>query len=281
MNVYESYRYLRDALVAIYDQREAGNISDIVIEKITGLKRIDRLLRQEQELSSAQLQLLHQYSDRLLSHEPLQYVLREAWFYGMSLYVDNRVLIPRPETEELAEWIIHEQKRAVNILDIGTGSGCIAIALKKNIPAADVWAIDISAGALDVAQKNAADQQTVIHFLQENILQPDAGARLPEFDVIVSNPPYIPLSGKADMQDNVVNYEPHNALFVPDTDPLVFYTAIAAFAQNNLNPNGTVYVEIHEEIAEAVKHIFDKNGLPNISIRNDLQEKNRMMRAER
>lgn len=279
MNISESYRYLRDALLSIYDQREAGNISDIVAEKITGLKRIDRLLRQEQELNASQIQLLHQYTDRLISHEPLQYVLQEAWFYGMPLYVDRHVLIPRPETEELVEWIISEQKKAVTILDIGTGSGCIAIALKKNIPAAEVWAIDISDPALEVAQKNAIDQKADITFKKEDILQVKAENNLPQFDIIVSNPPYIPASGEKEMRKNVVQYEPHEALFVSDNNPLKFYSAIAGFAATNLKTNGEVYLEIHEDLADGVLNIFTTAGFTNIFIRKDMQGKNRMIKA--
>ncbi|MBN8858388.1 MAG: peptide chain release factor N(5)-glutamine methyltransferase [Sphingobacteriales bacterium] len=279
MNISESHRYLRDALTALYDQREAGNIADMVMEKISGLKRIDRVLNKGHELDPAQTQLLHRYADNLLQHQPVQYVLQEAWFYGMRLYVDERVLIPRPETEELAEWIIKEEIKKTTIIDIGTGSGCIAIALKKNVPAADIWAIDISEAALEVAQKNAGMQHTDITFLKADILQEAAQSSLPPFDIIVSNPPYIPASGEKEMSKNVTQYEPHNALFVPDNDPLMFYSAIAAFASGNLNANGHVYMEIHEAMGEAVKDIFEKHGLSDIIIRKDLQGKERMIRA--
>ena len=279
MNISESHRYLRDALTALYDQREAGNIADMVMEKITGLKRIDRVMNKGHALTSAQTQLLHQYADSLLRHQPVQYVLQEAWFYGMPLYVDDRVLIPRPETEELVEWIIKEHTKKTTILDIGTGSGCIAIALKKNIPAAGVWAADISEAALEVARKNTAAQHTDIGFLRADILQEATQSSLPSFDIIVSNPPYIPASGEKEMGKNVTQYEPRNALFVPDDDPLMFYRVIGAFASGHLNTNGYVYVEIHEDMGEAVKDIFDKHGLSDIIIRKDLQGKDRMVRA--
>ena len=281
MNISGSYRFIRNAITALYDEREAANISDMVIESITGLKRIDRLLKQEQELTAAQTQLLYQYADNLLQHQPVQYVLKEAWFYGMKLYVDNHVLIPRPETEELAEWIIGESAERATILDIGTGSGCIAIALKKNMPAAAVWAMDISEAALEVARKNAASQHTGITFLKADILQEAAQSSLPSFDIIVSNPPYIPASGEKEMSKNVTRYEPHNALFVPDNDPLIFYNAIGAFASARLNTNGYVYVEIHEDMGEAVKNVFEKQGLTDIVIRKDLQGKERMVRGMR
>ena len=282
MNTSESYHLLRDALTALYDQREAGNIADMVMEKITDLKRIDRVMNKSHELTSAQTRLFHQYTDNLLQHQPVQYVLQEAWFYGMQLYVDDRVLIPRPETEELAEWIIKEEiKKKTTILDIGTGSGCIAIALKKNIPAADIWAIDISEAALEVAQKNAGAQHASITFLKADILQEATQSSLPPFDIIVSNPPYIPASGEKEMSKNVTQYEPRNALFVPDDDPLIFYNAIGALASANLNPNGYVYVEIHESVGEAVKDIFEKHGLSGIIIRKDLQGKDRMVKGGR
>ncbi|MBS1751377.1 MAG: peptide chain release factor N(5)-glutamine methyltransferase [Bacteroidetes bacterium] len=279
MNISESYRYLREALTTIYDQREAGNISDIVVEKITGLKRIDRLLMQDKDLTPPQIQLLHLYTEKLIGHEPLQYVLQEAWFYGMSLYVDRNVLIPRPETEELAEWIITEQKNAKTILDIGTGSGCIAIAIKKSLPSAEVWAIDISHSALIVAQKNAQIQKTEINFRQADILQEISESSFPKFDIIVSNPPYIPASGEKEMRKNVIQFEPHEALFVSDDSPLKFYSSIARFATTNLKANGEVYVEIHEDLADGVKNIFTTAGLSNIFIRKDMQGKNRMIKA--
>jgi len=280
MYISEGYHYLRNTLTALYDQREAAGIADMVVEKITGLKRIDRIMNKTYELNTAQIHLLHKYADDLLRHQPVQYVLKEAWFYGMPLYVDNRVLIPRPETEELVEWIINERTTKRTILDIGTGSGCIAIALKKNMPAADIWAMDNSKAALEVAQKNAKDQHVNISFLRADILQemPD---RLPLFDIIVSNPPYIPASEEEEMRKNVTQYEPHTALFVPNNDPLVFYNAIGAFASGRLNVGGVVYAEIHEAMGEPVKKVFNKHGLPDIVIRKDLQGKDRMIRAGR
>ncbi len=217
-----------------------------------------------------------------MQHQPVQYVLHEAWFYGMKLYVDEHVLIPRPETEELVEWMLKDaetNKQPINILDIGTGSGCIPIALKKNMPAAEVWAVDISNEALLVAQRNADTQQTSITFQQADILNKPYPSVLPTFDVIVSNPPYIPLSDKTAMHPNVLQHEPHLALFVANEDPFLFYNAIVDFAQSHLNPGGSLYFEIHEAMGEQVKQLLTQKGFINAQVKKDMQGKDRMVKA--
>ena len=285
MTIYEGYRFINEALYSVYDQREAGNIAGMVMEKITGMRKMDRLLYKEHILPEDQEGLLIRYTSLLLEHHPVQYVLNEAWFYGMPLYADENVLIPRPETEELVEWVVkdegcREQVESVpTILDIGTGSGCIAIALKKNIPWANVHAADISSRALAVARKNARAQETPIDFLHIDFLDHDHRNALPLFDIIVSNPPYIPLKDKAAMHKNVVNHEPHSALFVKDNDPLLFYSAIADFAPRHLQPGGRIYMEIHESMGKAVKDIFVQHGFAQTVIRKDMQGKDRMIKA--
>ena len=282
MTITEGYHYISRELLSIYDQREAENIANLMIENITGFKKLDRVINKATQLTSSQEVILHQYTALLLQHQPVQYVLHEAWFYGMKLYVDEHVLIPRTETEELVEWMLKDaetNKQPINILDIGTGSGCIPIALKKNMPAAEVWAVDISNEALLVAQRNADTQQTSITFQQADILNKPYPSVLPTFDVIVSNPPYIPLSDKKAMHPNVLQHEPHLALFVANEDPFLFYNAIVDFAQSLLNPGGSLYFEIHEAMGEEVKQQLTQKGFINVQVKKDMQGKDRMVKA--
>ncbi|MFT4018482.1 MAG: peptide chain release factor N(5)-glutamine methyltransferase [Agriterribacter sp.] len=285
MTVVEAFRKLTDTLHSLYDKRESENIADLVMEKITGLRRMERVLKKETELTTQQEKAVAQYSAELLQHKPVQYVLKEAWFYGLCFLVVEYVLIPRPETEELVDWIIKDAKLLPSppsaILDIGTGSGCIPVALKKELTTPVITAIDISSEALSIAKKNADDNNVNIDFLLVDVLNEEQLDTLPVFDIIVSNPPYIPVTDMAEMRENVLNFEPHTALFVPNEDPLLFYKAIAKFATSHLNASGKVYVEIHEAQGEAVKRIFEERGLSNCVIKKDMQGKDRMVRARR
>ena len=297
MTVQQASRQLLFQLYHIYDEREATNIADLVMEKVTEWKRIDRIVNKESTLSPDKEKLLALYISELSKHKPVQYVLNEAWFYGMKLYVDEHVLIPRPETEELLDWIVEEARISdtglqggeaeernrkikgdgIRILDIGTGSGCIALGLKKKLPLAEIYACDVSEAALAVAGKNALAQQVTIHLVRCDFLNREAIYDLPQFTVIVSNPPYIPLKDKPAMYPNVLLYEPHLALFVEDLDPMVFYASIANFAKNHLTGTGEIFVEIHEQMGAGVKNVFTQKGFKNITLRKDLQEKERMI----
>lgn len=328
MTIHTAQQQLVFQLYHLYDDREAAIIADWVMEHITGWKKIDRIVNKKVPLSLEQQSLLERYTTDLLTHRPVQYVLQEAWFYGMKLYVDERVLIPRPETEELVEWIVKDvgqmfpaggapvqvpgaggisgagpatQKPEnkpengrvtppaspsppqphLSILDIGTGSGCIAIALQKQLTHATVTACDVSEGALQVARKNAGDQGVNIQFLNINFLDPATWQGLPSFHVLVSNPPYIPLRDKDTMKANVVAYEPALALFVDNDDPLLFYRAIADFARHHLVPGGHIYTEIHEELGESVCELFSNAGMGAVTLRRDMQQKPRMVKATR
>jgi release factor glutamine methyltransferase len=282
MTIHEASQQLLFQLFHLYDEREAKNITDWVMENITGWKKIDRVSNKAVPLSAVQQTQLQQYTSELLTHKPVQYVLHEAWFYKMKLYVDENVLIPRPETEELVEWIVHDvnsKKLTIKTaLDIGTGSGCIPLALKKNLPACEVHSCDISEAALTVARRNAADQELKIHFHRCNILSEAERESLPLFDIIVSNPPYIPQKGKASMAPNILSHEPPIALFVQDDDPLIFYTAIADFASTHLNHAGSIYLEIHEDQANEVMNLLKLKGHNHIELKQDLQGKDRMIR---
>ena len=284
MTVHQATRWLQTELAQVYDQREGANITALVMEHVTGWRRIDRVLNKQQNLLAVQLDRLKNYTAQLLQHRPVQYVLGEAWFYGMKFFVQEQVLIPRPETEELVEWVVREIKEGgkesgKKLLDIGTGSGCIAVALKKELPGADIYACDVSERALEIAGKNAGSNGVQINFLETDFLQPEQRKGLPAADVLVSNPPYIPLSDKVAMQPRVLQYEPHLALFVADNDPLIFYKEMAGFAKTHLLQTGAVYVEVHEEMAGAVSALFRSAGFNRVEVRRDLQGRDRMVKA--
>jgi release factor glutamine methyltransferase len=285
MTVHEAQQQLLTSLYELYDNREAATIADWVMEHVTGMRKIDRIMHKQSPLSADRQALLEQYTRELLAHKPVQYVLHEAWFCGMPFYVDENVLIPRPETEELVEWVVEEMGNkhsetttTLQILDIGTGSGCIPISLKKKVPQAKVYSCDVSEQALFVAAKNAAAQNITIHFIQTDFLNASTWPKLPAVDIIVSNPPYIPHHNQHSMLPNVLAYEPHLALFVPNEDPLVFYDAIARFAQQHLLPGGSIFCEIHEDLGEQTKTLFESKGFT-AEIKKDLQGKDRMVKA--
>lgn len=284
MTIQQAHRELVSGLTGIYDLAEATNIAGLVMEYLTGYRNSERLLNKQQILDAEQQQRLDLITSRLNSHMPLQYVLQEAWFAGMKLYVDERVLIPRPETEELVDWIIRDYQsgtlRAKSALDIGTGSGCIALALKKNLPSISMRATDASEGALEVAVTNALQQALQVYFIRNNFLDETGWSAFGRFDLIVSNPPYIKSSEAASMHKNVLEFEPHLALFVPDEDALVFYRKIAAFGKDHLEDRGAIYLEINEALGEAVCQLFEANGYKT-ELRKDLQGKERMVKAWR
>lgn len=280
MTVFEAISDTEQQLQGIYDAAEAAAITDWLAEALTHTRKTERQLRQERELTDTQLEQWKAALARLLQHEPLQYVLNEAWFYGLKFYVDKNVLIPRPETEELVDWIIenHSQSGALQILDIGTGSGCIPISLKKTLPGAQVHAIDISKEALTVANQNALALHADIDFSILDFLDTGSTKDLPVYDIIVSNPPYIPQLHARDMDNNVLRYEPATALFVPDNDPIVFYKAIALFGKEHLNPEGSIYLELYDVYHTEVNDFYTAQGYQTI-ILQDMQGKQRMLKA--
>jgi release factor glutamine methyltransferase len=290
MTILQAYRQLLAALYEVYDDREAANIANWVIEKVTGQKKIDRIVYKDLQIPKQRQEQLQNITSELLQHKPVQYVLNEAWFDGMNLYVDENVLVPRPETEELVDWIAtgvasNTKYSGPNtqcaILDVGTGSGCIAVALKKRLPLTNVFAIDISDGALKVAERNAQEQNTLVTFDLVDILEQEDWPKLGAFDIIVSNPPYIKFSEKRGMNENVVKYEPHTALFVPDENALVFYKALAECGATHLKENGWLYVEINEALGEDVARLFEAAGYQNVELKKDLQGNDRMVRAQK
>jgi release factor glutamine methyltransferase len=282
MTFQKAEQELSAAMSNIYDKSEALVIAGLVMEIISGRKKMDRIMIKEALLSAGETSQLEQYTKELVGHKPVQYVLQEAWFYGLRFYVNEHVLIPRPETEELVKWISEEPWVAgQSLLDIGTGSGCIAIALKKVKPELKISACDISTEALEVARRNAHSHDAIIDFLQIDILNPLQRHQLPYFDCIAANPPYVPNRDKNDMSANVLDFEPHQALFVPDEEPLIFYNAIADFGLKHLLPGGDIFVEVHEKEAGNVKKLFSFAGFSSIEIKMDMQGKPRLLKATR
>lgn len=288
MQVQEAFIKLRQELAALYDERESDQIAHWVIENITGHSRSTRILHKTDLLTTAQESSFTQYLKELLQWRPVQYVLGEAWFAGMRFFVDERVLVPRPETEELVEEAkreIENRKSKVEslqpprVLDVGTGSGCIAISLKKKKSEWEIWAVDLSTDALEVAKQNATSLAAEINFVQIDMLNEKSRADLPVFDIIISNPPYIPLKDKAEMRENVLLHEPHLALFVSDDDPLIFYKEIISFANTHLKPTGSLFFEIHEQLAEQVVSILSANNYDQILLKQDMQGRDRMISA--
>lgn len=289
MTLSEAQLSTRSALLSYYDAREAAQICDWVLEYVTGKKRIDRLIDKEASLTAAQQLRLTQIQEELQAHRPIQYVLGEAWFWGMRFFVNEAVLIPRPETEELVEWIVEEtlnaerltlnaEQRTKNLLDIGTGSGCIPVSLAKKLPHWSVNAIDVSETALQVARKNAADLEAAVLFQQIDFLDELQWPLLPVVDLIVSNPPYIKAVERQSMAKHVLDFEPSLALFVPDEDALVFYRKIAAFGKTHLHTEGAIFVEINEALGKETIALFEQQGYT-ARLRKDVQGKDRMIKA--
>jgi release factor glutamine methyltransferase len=283
MTIQLAYQQLLLQLYKVYDTREAANIADMVIENVTGQRKIDRILYKELPVNFEQQERLEKLGTELLQHRHVQYVLGEAWFMDMRLKVSESVLIPRPETEELVAWILTDLKMAENnqisLIDIGTGSGCIPVAIKKKKAEITVSAIDISREALMTARENTVNEGASIDFIDLNFLQELEWDKLGCYDIIVSNPPYIKQSEELSMRDNVLKFEPKLALFVPDEDALLFYKAIAKFSVRHLKPKGSIYVEINEMLGKDVVELFEKQGFVDVKLRKDMQGKDRMIKA--
>ena len=271
-------------LSSINDSGEAESFFYLILEEKRQLKRIDLALNPDLTFSDDEIQLWNSILDSLKKEIPIQYLLGKTSFYGLDFEVNLAVLIPRPETEELVEWIIKcnskiERLKDLKILDIGTGSGCIAISLAKNIVNAEVFAIDVSEKALATAQKNAEINQVKVTFLEKNILETD-DLEL-QFDIIVSNPPYVRELEKQEIKRNVLDHEPHLALFVEDDNALVFYRKIAELAQKNLSQNGLLFFEINQYLGKEMLDLLEKMNFKNIELRKDIYGNDRMIRGTR
>lgn len=286
--IFGNAKILRSRLNSTLSPRESENISRILVEHITGEPYQSFLIDPQRKFSPAQFQAWKSASQQLLQGVPFQYVIGQAWFGDLLLHVGPGVLIPRPETEELAQWIedclraesLPGNSAPPKILDIGTGSGCIALHIAHEIPTAEVHAADVSGRALDIASKNAQSLGLPIAFHHIDILEQGVEAKLPgPFDLIVSNPPYIPYKEKADMAAHVKDHEPGIALFVPDSDPLLFYRRIAELGKVLLTASGRLFFEIHEDLGEEVEEMLEGLSYKEVVIKQDMQLKARMITA--
>lgn len=269
-----------NSLLPFYDEMEAESFFYLILENRYQLRRIDLALDAEKEFSNAEISNCNFILEKLKSQIPIQYILGTTHFYGSEFIVDENVLIPRPETEELVDWIVKlntklSKKKDLKILDIGTGSGCIAISLAKNILNSAVFAVDVSEKALAVAEKNATLNKVTVTFLHKNILETNHLDQ--KFDIIVSNPPYVRNLEKDEIKPNVLDNEPHLALFVPDNDPLIFYKKIAELAAANLNTNGQLFFEINQYLGKETQYLLESLGLKNIELRKDIYGNDRMI----
>jgi len=280
MTIKAAYDDLVNQLSTIYEDREAQNVARILFEDAFGITNFDRT----EELSKRKQKRLRFYTKRLLRHEPVQYVVGQADFFGLKFYVDKRVLIPRPETEEVTQWVIDTLKSDYTeimpkVLDIGTGSGCIPITLMKKVPNIEAWGIDISRPAIKAAATNAFHNEVPVHLQQLNILARRKWDRQPNFHLIVSNPPYIPVDEKKLMPERVKKFEPTDALFVKNDNPIFFYDVISDFAKEKLYKGGHLFFETNEFNAEKVVAMLENKGFESVELRKDMSGKDRMVRA--
>ncbi|MBR3892511.1 MAG: peptide chain release factor N(5)-glutamine methyltransferase [Alistipes sp.] len=271
----EIFRALTEAGAELYGEAEARQIAEMVLES-RGVSRNMLLVEPNEEL---QFPDLDSVINDVRAWRPVQYIIGTAEFAGMDFEVSDAVLIPRPETEELVDWIASEVGDSASILDVGTGSGCIAIALSRAVRSSSVWALDISADALAVARRNGAKYAPDVRFVEGDALSDFSALFAEEFDVVVSNPPYIPDSDSRLMRRNVTDYEPHTALFVPDNDPLLFYRSIARTALKMLKAEGKLYFEIYESLADEMQRMLHDEGYEEIVVREDFRGKPRMICA--
>jgi release factor glutamine methyltransferase len=274
----------RKELSTLYDTKEIDSLCMIVLADVTGTSSAKIKAFPELEIPAEQAERINTAMIRLKTGEPVQYILGHTEFYGLPFKVNPSVLIPRPETEELVEWAISSvgssQLAVGHVLDIGTGSGCIAISLKKNLTDAQISAIDISMEALRTAKENAELNDVNINFIQGDILNLKSEVENSNFEIIISNPPYVTLDDKKQMHTNVMDFEPHTALFVPENDPLIFYKAIADFATGHLQKGGLLFFEINESYGEQMVELLNNKSFKNIELRKDMSGKFRMIKAQ-
>ena len=280
LTIGQAFYSLKDSLAGIYDAREAAAIAHELLEHLTGLSRLDRIRDKDEFLREDQQLQLEEARKRLQGGEPLQYVTGQQWFCGNVFQVNPAVLIPRPETEELVQWIAEDWKgQAPRLLDIGSGSGCISVSLKLLLGKAEVTGCDISPEALEVAGINAASLGAQVDLILLDFLNETNWSQLGQIDVVVSNPPYIPLTEKESLAPNVRDHEPAMALFVPHEDALVFYRLITRFGLKHLLPGGAVYCELHRDNAEATATLFRQSGYGQVELKTDMHGNPRMLRA--
>lgn len=273
--------YYAQQLFKFYDERETETLIFMLLEDYAGVSKSEIIINPELTINESELLNIHFAVKDLKNYKPIQYILGKTEFYGIPILVNSAVLIPRPETEELVDWIIQDTKKdqESTMLDIGTGSGCIAIALKNALPMATIYAIDSSPNALDIANQNALMNQADITISQVDFLAKNAWKNLGQYDVIVSNPPYVRNMEKKDMKKNVLNYEPESALYVDDNNPLIFYKNIAEFGLDHLKINGSLYCEINQYLGEDTVKVFESYGFEDIQLKKDFKGNDRFIKA--
>lgn len=273
--------YYNQQLFKFYDERESEILIFMLMEEYTGITKLDFFKNPEQTINESELLKIHFAVKDLKNYKPVQYILGKTEFYGFPILVNPNVLIPRPETEELVDWVVNDtgKEQEYTALDIGTGSGCIAIALKKTLSNIKVQATDISSGALEVAKQNAKINHADISFFHINLLDKNEWSKPGCYDIIISNPPYVRNIEKSQIKKNVLNYEPGGALYVDDNNPLIYYSSIAEFARLNLNKNGGVYCEINQYLGDETCRLFESLGFKNIQLKKDLKGNNRFIKA--
>jgi release factor glutamine methyltransferase len=273
----------KEELQSLFDEMEIDSFFFMILDDVKQVTKVALVLNPLLEFSKEEEQKVTEILSELKLQKPIQYILGKTEFYGLPFLVNENVLIPRPETEELVELILVQSSKSngenQKILDIGTGSGCIPISLKKNLPSAEVFAIDVSEKALEVAQKNAAINQVEIHFIQTDILKAEKLEQ--SFDVIVSNPPYVRNLEKVEIKPNVLEFEPHLALFVEDTDALLFYRKITQLAKNHLSESGKLYFEINQYLGKETVALVESFGFKNVQLLKDIYGNDRMISAEK
>ena len=269
----------------LYPIEEILSFFFLLVHHKLKLTRADLAIRSNQIVENSELTFFLNAINQLKDEEPIQYIIGETEFYGLPFTVDSNVLIPRPETEELVDWILNEfriQNSELRIIDIGTGSGCIAISLAKHLPKAMVYAVDISKQALQIAKKNANHNNVNIHLIKLDILKPNVIQGIDKdlkFDIIVSNPPYVRESEKHEIQKNVLQNEPHQALFVEDANPLIYYDKITDFAKLHLKTNGVLFLEINQYLGKEMVTLLQQKKFKNIELRKDIFGNDRMVKA--
>ena len=271
--------YLNKELCALYPKNELRGFLNLIVEYVLDFSNIDLLLYSESLINSNDVKKIIHIVSLLKEEIPIQQILGYAWFYGHKFNVNKNVLIPRPETEELVEWVLKENPAYKSILDIGCGSGCISISLALN-STLKVTSLEVSELALIQAKENAAKFMTPIKFIHADIFAKDTIFKLDHFDIIVSNPPYVLESDKSMMSNNVLQNEPHLALFVPDDNPIKYYNTIAEIATKRLNQNGLLYFEIHEQKGSEILEMLKDKGFTSVELKQDLQGKDRMVKAK-
>ena len=270
------WQYKND-LKHLYSLKEIDEFIRMAFLKLSDWNRIDVSLNKKTIINKDAVLAHKNIINRLSNYEPIQYILQETNFYNLVINVKEGVLIPRPETEELVHWVLDFVKDNNHVLDVGTGSGCIALAVKSFSASINVTGFDNSPNAISIAQQNSRNLNLDVSFEIDDILAPRSHYK--SWDIIISNPPYIPFSDKKSMHDNVLNFEPDNALFVSDDEPLIFYNAVAKFALNHLNDRGLIFFEIHEKKSDETLELLASLGFKEIEIKKDLQGKNRMIKA--